>query len=155
MTESKQELTKQEFYDFALMMKKDSNILFENEAFHNSVYLAGYVLEGYIKMLLVHNGADTYRGNGKKSYGGHLNDSKLLERLKTFYPETFNTSICQENTDKYPENLLDKNKYDIKSRYKINHWIDIKFCQIVQNEILKIEQELIRLKRDGVLNDNN
>ncbi len=140
-------MTKKQFYDFALMMKKDSNILFKNEAYHNSVYLAGYVLEGYIKIFLLDE-------NNYRNHYGHLNDGKLLERLKTFNPEFFENSILNEDNINYPQNLL-SDKYNINFRYEVDKWTDLKFCEKVHNEILKIEEELIRLRLEGILNDNN
>ena len=146
------DLTKQEFYDFALMMKKDSNILFKKNSYHNSVYLAGYVLEGYIKIILIKYNNPDFRN--------HLNSKDLLDKVKDLnilYPEIFENSILIQGNHNYPNKLFNgggnnssKSKWNIKSRYKINHWTDASFCQIVQNELEIIQQELVNLELDGV-----
>ena len=50
------DVDKQKFYDVAMKMQINSSILFANDcndSNHGSVYLAGYVLEAYIKVLLL------------------------------------------------------------------------------------------------------
>lgn len=36
-------MTKEEFYDFGIMMANDSKLLFDNKKYHNSVYLSEYI----------------------------------------------------------------------------------------------------------------
>ena len=134
-------MTKQNFYDFALMMKRDSNILFENNSLHNSVYLGGYVLEGYIKILLIHKDINYY---------GHINDKnnnflKKLDIIKSSDSELFGNTILEDNSEKYPNNLL-SDVYDINFRYDINKWTDGNFAQDIQNEIEYIYENLVDLK---------
>lgn len=134
-------MTKQNFYEFALMMKKDSNILFENNSLHNSVYLGAFVLEGYIKILLIHKNIN---------YIGHINDknNKFLNKLdtiKSLDPELFGNTILENNSDYYPIQLL-SNKYNINYRYEVDKWTDINFVQDIQNEIQHIYENLEDLK---------
>ena len=134
-------MTKENFYDFAIMMREDSNILFDNNSLHNSVYLGAFVLEAYIKILLI---------DKNQNYFGHINDNRMIERLKTISPENFSNTILDLNNSNYPTNLLSE-EYDINYRYEIYKWIDIEFCQKIQIEIEQIENDLKRLKIDGVI----
>lgn len=90
--------TTKSFYDFAKCMKNDSNLLFANNRLHNFVYLGAFVLEAYIKIILLHK---------QSNYIGHINDRdnkflKKLETIKTTHPEFFENSILNENNDNYP-----------------------------------------------------
>jgi hypothetical protein len=143
-------MTKQEFYDFAMMMKRDSNILFDSNSLHNSVYLGAFVLEAYIKILFINNGANTPRGQSSSSYGGHINDGRMVERLQTLFPSVFSNSILEVSSDKFPTKLL-SSEYDINYRYEVNRWIDPVFCQEVQNEIEQVKNALERLEMDGAI----
>lgn len=145
-------MTKQEFYDFGIMMKKNSNILFDNNQKHTSVYLAGYVLEAYIKIILI--------DKGESDYIGHLGDSDFLNKFKriiTLYPE-FSNNILQTNNTDYPKRLFDgqgnnttKASWKIKHRYKVNNWTDEEFCQNIQSEVVKIHSALNDLRITGMI----
>jgi hypothetical protein len=39
------------YYDTVIRMQKSSKTLFDNQDYHNSCYLAGYVIECYLKIL--------------------------------------------------------------------------------------------------------
>ncbi len=151
------------FYEFSLEMKKDSKILFDNKAFHNSVYLAGYVLEGYIKLILLKFGYE-YK-NIKK----HLNDRELMNllgNLISIYPNVFEYSILLKTNKKNPKLLLNggrddqfEAKWNVSDRYNIKQWSktdkskkDNRFySEKIQMEINNIEKEMLKLKLDGVL----
>ncbi len=139
-------------------MKKNSKILFEANRNHTSVYLAGYVLEGYVKILLIDNGATTYQGNSSSSYGGHINNSNFINRLNTIDPVIFSNSILNQTNMNYPQYLLNgdgvvnsKDEWNINYRYEIQRWTDRNFAQNIQNEIEKIEIALTNLRIDGVV----
>jgi len=139
-------MNKQNFYDFAIMMANDSKLLFEANRLHNSVYLGGYVLEAYIKIILIDKNSNYY---------GHINDKdnkflKKLERIKSTNPELFEDSILNQNNDNYPSNILSQ-EYNINYRYEIERWIDEEFCQNVQNEINSIKMALNELERQGIM----
>jgi len=146
-------MTKENFYDFAIMMKENSNILFEKNKNHTSIYLAGYVLEAYIKIILIHHNEDDFIG--------HLGDSDFLNkfrRLITLYPEFFSNSILEESNINYPKKLFNgggnntsKASWKIGYRYKINCWTDNSFANAIQLEILEIEKELKKLEMTGVI----
>jgi len=139
-------MTKQYFYDFAIMMKEDSKILFENQSYHNSVYLGAYVLEAYIKILLIHK---------NKNYFGHINNGDFLSklnRIKSLYPEFFENSILEEEHEFYPKNILSV-EYDINYRYDVNKWIEEDYCQNVQYEIKTVRRALDLLRIEGILDD--
>lgn len=146
-------LAKKEFYKFACLMIKDSKILYRNQANHNSVYFAGYALESYIKIILIHY--------GNKDFIGHLGDSDFLDKFRlliTLHPDFFTTSILKETSSDYPKKLFNgggnsdtKASWKISSRYKIKHWSDSNFAQDIQAEIVKIETAFTKLRIDGVL----
>lgn len=155
-------MTEEKFYKFALMMKKNSNILFSNDRNHTSVYLAGYVLEAYVKILLIINGANTHRGNNENSYGGHINNANFINRLSNINPEMFRNSILHGNNNDYPKYLLNGDndeyteaKWNINYRYEINRWTDRTFANNIQNEINIIQQVLVQLRIDGIIGLNN
>ena len=134
-------MRKEEFYNFAIMMKRDSSILFDNNSLHNSVYLGAFVLEAYIKILLI----------GKnQNYFGHVNDNRMLERLRAISPESFSNTILNSNDPHYPTNLLSE-EYNINYRYEVDRWREERFCQEIQNEINQIKNDLDRLRVDGVI----
>lgn len=145
-------MTKQNFYDFSMMMKENSKILFEANKNHTSVYLAGYVLEAYIKIILL--------SKGEENYIGHLGDSEFLNKFKrviAIHPE-FSDNILQENHIHYPKKLFNgggnnttKASWKIKYRYKVENWTDRNFAQNIQNEIGNIEVALTKLIIDGVV----
>ena len=127
-------MTKQKFYDFGIMMKEDSNILFDEGSLHNSVYLGAFVLEAYIKILFMKE---------NQNYYGHIS-SNFINRLETIYPEVFSDSTL--NISK-----LISSEYDINYRYEVDKWIDPVFCQEIQDEIEQVKNALQKLRMDGVL----
>ena len=146
------DMTKRNFYDFAIMMKENSKILFDHDKNHTSVYLAGYVLEAYIKILLLHK--------AEPNYEGHLGDSNFLNKFKqilAIHPE-FADNILQETSDDYPKFLFNgqgnnttKASWKIGHRYIVSNWTDDRFCQNIQSEIVKIETALSYLRINGIL----
>ena len=146
-------MTKEKFYKFSKMMIKDSKILHRNDCKHNSVYFAGYVLEAYIKIILIHH--------GNKNFIGHLGDSDFLNKFRllfSLHPDFFNTSILKESSFDYPKKLFNgggnsnsKSSWKISSRYEVSHWTDRSFAQDIQAELGKIETALAKLRIDGVL----
>ena len=151
-------MTKLKFYDFSIMMKENSKILFDADRNHTSVYLAGYVLEGYVKILLIHNGATTHQGNSNSSYGGHINNPNFINRLNAIDPHIFSNSILNQSNDSYPKYLLNgdglvnsKDEWNINYRYEIQRWTDTNFAQNIQNEINNIQEALAHLRIDGVI----
>ena len=145
-------MTKQEFFDFAIMMRENSKILFNEDRYHTSVYLAGYVLEAYIKIILIHKGENEFKG--------HLGDSDFLRRFRqiiTLYPE-YSDDLLQEANCDYPKHLFNgqgnntsKASWKIEHRYKVINWTDSNFGQNVQDEIDKVQIALHKLQIDGVL----
>jgi len=151
-------MTKQNFYDFSIMMRKNSELLYEANRNHTSIYLAGYVLEGFVKILLIHKGATTHQGNSLSSYGGHINNSTFINRLNAIDPQMFSDSILNCTDTNYPKYLLNgdgsvnsKDEWNINYRYEVKKWTDRNFAQKIQNEIIKIEAELAKLRIDGVI----
>ena len=150
-------MSKMRFYNLSMLMKLDLSILFNNNSFHSSVYLAGYVLESYLKIFLIH------RYNGlRKIDRKHLDENDvLLNRVTSMfslYPEFFDGSILQLGDDKYPIFLLngdgdgiEKSKWLVDGRYDIDYWSDRDFATKIQKEINHIEQSLIDLRLDGRL----
>jgi len=128
-------MTKQNFYDFGMMMKKDSNILFDEGSLHNSVYLGAFVLEAYVKILLIEE---------NQNYYGHINSGNFINRLQSIHPEVFDNSTL--NISK-----LLSSEYDINYRYEVDKWIDPLFCQEIQDEIEQVKNALQELRIDGVL----
>ena len=128
-------MTKQKFYDFGMMMKKDSNILFDEGSLHNSVYLGAFVLEAYVKILLIEE---------NQNYYGHINSGNFINRLQSIHPEVFDNSTL--NISK-----LLSSEYDINYRYEVDKWIDPLFCQEIQDEIEQVKNALQELRIDGVL----
>jgi len=128
-------MTKQKFYDFGIMMKEDSNILFDEGSLHNSVYLGAFVLEAYVKILLIEE---------NQNYYGHINSGNFINRLQSIHPEVFDNSTL--NISK-----LLSSEYDINYRYEVDKWIDPLFCQEIQDEIEQVKNALQRLRIDGVL----
>ena len=150
-------MEKIKFYNLSKQMKKDSSILFNNNSFHSSVYLAGYVLESYLKIFLIHH-YNEFRVRDRK----HLdNNDTLINRVSSLfsiYPEFFDNSILQLGNRKYPICLLNgdgdsiaKSKWLVDGRYDIEYWSDRDFSTKVQSEINYIEESLINLRLDGRL----
>ncbi len=145
-------MTKEDFSNFAIMMKKNSNILFNNGQKHTSVYLAGYVLEAYIKIILIYK--------NEPSFIGHLGDSDFLNKFRriiSLYPE-FQDNILNSNHIKYPKKLFNgggnnttKASWKIEHRYKVNNWTDESFCQNIQEEMTNVHEALIDLRTLGIL----
>ncbi|MDQ2045385.1 hypothetical protein NRL14_16910 [Pseudoalteromonas sp. 20-92] len=148
------DVDKKKFYDVAMRMQANSSILFSNDcnnSNHGSVYLAGYVLEAYIKVLLLNY--------GETRFYGHVGETKFLEKFKritSVHPEI--ADILHESNPLYPEALLvgqdgadDKSSWDVNHRYSVNIWSDMDFCQRVQKEILQLKTALIELRIQGVL----
>ena len=146
-------MTEQKFYDFSIMMKENSNILFSKNKYHTSIYLAGYVLEGYIKIILIHH--------GENAFEGHLGDNIFLNkfrRLIDLYPEFFSNSILEESNNDYSKKLFNgggnnttKASWKIKHRYNTGCWTDNNFANDIQLEIEKIKEALEELRMDGVI----
>ena len=122
-------------------------MLYDNTSLHNSIYFGAFVLEGYIKILLINSGATL---NGTPTYKGHLHNSSFINRLQSINPESFSNSLLEQNHPQYPNHLLN-DTYNINYRYEVDKWINILYCQDVQNEIRSIKEELINLRIDGVL----
>lgn len=148
--------SKEDFYDFGLLMRKDSEVLFSDNRLHTSVYLAGYVLESYIKILLIVNGSGSR--SGVDGYGGHVNSGNFVNRLMTIEPTAFSNSILFTTNDDYPTKLLNgtsndvcESKWDINGRYEVNRWVDSSFSSCIQTEINNIESKLVNMKLDGVI----
>lgn len=145
-------MTKQKFYEFAIMMRENSKILFENDKKHTSVYLGGYVLEAYIKILLISKGEDDYIG--------HLGDSEFLKKFKriiSLHPELAD-NLLQETSLSYPKCLFNgrgnnttKASWKIGHRYQVENWTDQTFCQNIQAEVDIVETALNHLRIDGKL----
>jgi len=145
-------MTKQEFFDFAIMMRENSKTLFNEDRCHTSVYLAGYVLEAYIKIILLHK--------GENAFEGHLGDTHFLQKFRhiiSLYPE-YSDDLLQESNCDYPKHLFNgqgnnttKASWKIGHRYKVENWTDSDFGQNVQNEIDKVQNALQKLQIDGVL----
>ena len=149
-------MSKQNFYDFAMMMANDSKLLFEANRLHNSVYLGGYVLEAYIKILLLNS------GHQYKEIKQHLGDEKFkvkIKRLLAFYPELFENSLLfQKNKNIYPKSLFNggsnkitEAKWNVNQRYNKNQWSEESFCKEIQKELENIKKALIRIQREGIL----
>ncbi|MFK5975881.1 MAG: hypothetical protein QM493_05185 [Sulfurovum sp.] len=140
-------MTKEEFYKFGIMMQENSNILFVNNKYHTSVYLGGYVLEAYIKMILIYK--------GKEDYIGHLGDSEFLNKFRSVistHPE-FSDNILQTTNINYPKMLFNgqgnnttKASWKIEHRYKVDNWTDETFCQKVQLEVQNIKSSLMEIR---------
>lgn len=148
--------SKESFYKFGLLMNNDSDILFSNNCYHTSVYLAGYVLESYIKILLMVNGSTSRTGNN--GYGGHVNSGNFVTRLMSIAPNEFNNSILFPTNSKYPSKLLNGSsanpsecQWDINHRYDVDRWTDSSFSLDIKNETSIIRQELVKMKLDGVI----
>lgn len=146
-------MTKDDFYDFAMLMKNDSILLFENQSYHNSVYIGGYTLEAYIKIILIE-----YDNPDFSNHLGKINLANKLKEIFALYPEYFEKSILIQGNKDYPRYLFNgngnnntKSKWNINSRYKIEHWSDENFCSKIQEELVVIEKELVNLKLDGVI----
>lgn len=152
-------MTKQNFYDFGITMANDSKLLYNNGKYHNSVYIGGYILESYIKIILLNN---NYQYEEIKQ---HLGDKELVDkinRLISFYPELFENSLLIKEDRNYPKfffnggsNKTHQSKWNVNQRYNIIQWSEENFCQKIQKEIAEIEKALIRIQREGVLNDCN
>ena len=146
-------MTKEEFYKFGIMMEKNSSILFENNQFHTSVYLGGYVLEAYIKMILIYK--------GEADYIGHLGDSNFLSKFRSIismHPE-FSDNILQTTNINYPKMLFNgqgnnttKASWKIDHRYKVDNWTDEAFCAKVQVEVQNIKNSLNEIRMTMGLN---
>ena len=134
-------MIKQEFYDFGIMMKNDSKLLYDGGRLHNSVYLGAFVLEAYIKILLIKE---------NKNYFGHINDGNMLERLMAVRPEVLSDSILEISHTDYPIKLF-SNDYNINFRYEVDKWTDLTLCQTIQEEVLKIQTALNDLRTTGIL----
>jgi len=150
-------MEKVKFYNLSIQMKKDSSILFNNNSFHTSVYLAGYVLESYFKIFLIHH--HNILRNGDRN---HLDNNKTLlnkvSQLFSIYPELFDNSILQIGDEKYPNFLLngngnniEKSKWVVDGRYDIDYWSNQDFASKIQDEIAYIEESLINLRLNGEL----
>jgi hypothetical protein len=113
--------------------------------------LAGYVLEAYIKVLLLNY--------GETRYFGHVGEPKFFDkfrRILALHPEI--ADILQATNPLCPKTLLtgqgttdEKSKWDVSHRYSVNIWGDSAFCQSVQDEILELKKALIKLRIDGKL----
>lgn len=153
------QMTKQDFYDLGIMMANDSKLLFNENRLHNSVYLAGYVLEAYIKIILLNS---NYQYEEIKQ---HLGDKELFDkfnRLISFYPELFEHSLLLKVNKNYPKFLFNGGsnkthevKWNVNQRYNIVQWSEKKFSTKIQEELQTIKKALIRIQREGILNDSN
>jgi HEPN domain-containing protein len=126
--------TKKDFYNFGMMMVKDSKILYENNSLHNSVYFAIFALESYLKMKLIISGKEY------KEYKGHISD-KYINRVLGIEPELFNKDNFY--------NMI--NGYDINHRYLIDKWTNKNICQDIQNELENVKNLLISLNKEADL----
>lgn len=145
------DVNKQKFYDVAMKMQINSSTLFANNCNHGSVYLAGYVLEAYIKVLLLNY--------GEERYYGHVGEPRFFQkfrRILSLHPEI--TDILHESNSLCPKTLLsgqdecdERPSWDVNHRYNVNIWNDDNFCQKIQNEILQLKTALTNLRLDGTL----
>jgi HEPN domain-containing protein len=135
------------YYDTAKRMQKSSKILFNNQEYHNSCYLAGYVIECYAKIII--GLSYTFNANDLKSFG-----HDLKEMNKEFHYIFNHSSISAYIKDLKInfENITKGNsKWNPNKRY-INQnleWTESN-AKDYQNEIIIAMQTLAQMKLNGL-----
>ncbi|NMR34348.1 HEPN domain-containing protein [Chryseobacterium aquaticum] len=129
------------FYDTAKRMQKSSKILFNNNDYHNSCYLAGYIIECYLKILFfnvsnssnppfthkltnLHSSIMSYLSSGNSSLNSYYSNNSFSNVFSDWDPFT----------KRYTEQNLE--------------WSDIN-AQDYQNEISVAMQTLAQMRIDG------
>ncbi|WP_330111742.1 hypothetical protein VSU16_02995 [Cetobacterium somerae] len=136
------------YFKFAEEAYKTSSILYENGRYHNSVYFGGYVLEGYLKVLLV-------------LYYSGMTETEIPDLLK-HSPNTHLRNLIGISAKKRTKIKVDEYifiKSEIKklfewhpgSRYEIEIWDDEKLSKIIQNEIKILLKKMYKLKSKGII----
>lgn len=135
---------KEEYKKFINENYNASKILHANGRYHLATYLAGYVLEGYLKIILLLSGA--------KYESLITHDYKYFER----FISASKKSLSQIDIVKVKNLYLFCGDKPIPAwhpnhRYNTDAWNNEKFSNKIQKDIEFIKNELIQLKMKGLL----
>ncbi|MCD9617626.1 HEPN domain-containing protein [Chryseobacterium gleum] len=130
------------YYDTANRMQKSSKILFDNHDFHNSCYLAGYVIESYLKIMCFN------LSNTRPPLTHNLNN---LNSSALNYLASGNSSLVNHFTNNTFPNII-SNWDPFAKRYseKSSEWSS-QNAKDFQNEIVKAMQVLTIVKNNITL----
>lgn len=136
------------YYNFLHEMDISSQLLHNNGNYHTACYLGGYVLESYLKILIL-VGNDT---------GEHIREhkyTKLLDKiylLRYIYPKDIKIDQYIDLTSKTQRLVLGSSSnnrtnpsWDPDRRYNVNIWNDANHSQKIQEEIKLILKEMAKL----------
>lgn len=147
-------MTKEEWYKVGENKHIASNVLFNEKCFHNSVYLGGYVLESYFKLILIIDGWDAddlfvhlnaSKGKGRNKIEEFL--YKEVNKIYTLKPELFEGFDFQN-----VKNLLHgEDRWSVHDRYDPQKWNTESFCKSIKAEIDYVMGKLNYLKLEGEL----
>ena len=110
-----------------------------------SVYLAGYVLEGYLKILYL-IGAEGEEDLYTHECRGLLDD---IKKIRSLFPGTIEIDTYLELEDKIKRLLKGTQAYPAwhpKKRYEISTWDSRSHSEKIQGEIEKIMDKIQDLK---------
>lgn len=147
-------MTKEEWYKVGENKHRASCVLFSEECYHNSVYLGGYVLESYFKLILIIQGWDAddlfVHLNASKGPRNNKIEDFLYEEVNKIYmlnPELFEGFDFQK-----VNNLLQGNdRWSVHDRYNPEKWNTESFCRTIKAEIDYVMGKLNYLKVEGEL----
>jgi AbiV family abortive infection protein len=135
------------YYDTAKRMQKSSKILFNNQEYHNSCYLAGYVIECYSKIIIgLSYGLNNT--NDLKEFGHDLKEmNKMLQYILNH--SSFSTYIKDLKVE-FEKITKGMSRWNPTKRYSniSNQW-SFQNAQDYQNEISVAMQIIAQIRNDG------
>lgn len=132
---------KEQFRKFTNENYIASKILYSNGKYHIATYLGGYVLEGYLKMLLISAGISS------KNIKTHN-----YKRLLSIFPSAFaNINITNINNLTLVCGDTGFPRWHPEKRYNVTVWNNQQFSKKIQNDIETIKNEMDDLRLKGLL----
>ncbi|PIF44820.1 hypothetical protein CLU96_1815 [Chryseobacterium sp. 52] len=134
------------YYNTSHRMYKSSKTLHSNQEYHNSCYLAGYVVECYAKIII----GLSYGLNSTdlKEFGHDL--KKMRKEFQYIFSHSSFSSYMLDIPTDFSKISLGTTKWNPMNRYSdiTNEWIEVN-SNDYQNEMLFAMQKITQMKLDG------
>lgn len=134
------------YYNTANRMFKSSQTLHANQEFHNSCYLAGYVIECYAKIIIgISYGFNT---SDLKDFGHDL--KKMNKEFQYIISHSSISSYMLDMPTNFSKTLSGNTRWDPYKRYSdaTNEWSQMN-SNDYQNEIVFAMQKMAQMRLDG------
>ena len=134
------------YYDTANRMYRSSQTLHDKLEFHNSCYLAGYVIECYAKIII--GLSYGFNSTDLKDFGHDL--KQMRKEFQYIFSHSSLSSYMLDMPTNFSKILTGNTKWNPIKRYSdtSNEWIDVSSNDF-QNEIAFAMQKIAQMKIDG------